>query len=869
MTKDLRSKSRREFLKKGAAAGALLSLSFGTRASEAANAGKNLSLDKLVRPGKPMGEHSFNGMYTGDYLNRVAFPIGGIGAGMVALEGTGSISHVSVRNSLDFFNEPPLFAAISVEGYPNGAKVLEGPVPHWKYFGGANTGRGSKGATYGLPRFRNASFKARFPFGLVSLEDEDVPLKAEITGWSPFIPGDSDNSSLPVGALEYKFTNTGNTPVNSVFSFHTRNFMAENRQNSILPIKNGFVLFQPGTQENPEFEGRFAWIIDDEQVAVDHCWFKGSHYDDITLVWKSIENGTVRENPPQEGPAPGASLYLPFSLKPGEEKSVVLKMVWHVPHTNLRYGRGPGETPGNRAGSSTHVPWYAGKFKKLDELTEYWKKNYSGLHKKSSAFSDTFYDTTLPDEVTEAIAANLTILKTPTVLRQTDGRLWAFEGCSDDQGCCPGSCTHVWNYAQAIPHLFPELEKTFRQTEFYESQGETGRQTFRAALPIRPVSHDPDDYLPGRFSATDGQLGGIMKVYREWRITGDTAWMKNIWPQVKTSMDYCINTWDPRKTGVPDEPQHNTYDIQFWGNNGMLGSFYLGALKAFTLMGETVGEDISAYKTLYRKGKSRLESELFNGEFFIQKIQTEGLNATFHPIDEKGSGPGYEDVIQKLNDEGPKYQYGTGCLSDGVLGSWIAHMCGLGDIIDSSKIKSHLLSIHKYNLKENLEDHANPQRPSYALGTDGGLLLCTWPNGGEITIPFIYSNEVWTGIEYQVASHLMIEGYVDEALEIVRTCRERYNGIIRNPFDEYECGHWYARAMSSYGMIQGLTGIRYDAVSKTLFIDSRIGNDFQSFFACKTGYGNVGLKNGVPFVKMVSGSLNVETCIVSGKKVSL
>jgi len=184
-------------------------------------------------------------------------------------------------------------------------------------------------------------------------------------------------------------------------------------------------------------------------------------------------------------------------------------------------------------------------------------------------------------------------------------------------------------------------------------------------------------------------------------------------------------------------------------------------------------------------------------------------------------------------------------------------------IIELEFIKSHLVSIHKYNLKNNLTDHDNPQRPTYACGGEGGLLLCTWPKGGQLSLPFVYSNEVWTGIEYQVASHLMLKGEVEKGLDIVRECRERYDGIVRNPFNEYECGHWYARAMSSYGMLQGLTGVRYDAVSRTLFVDSKVG-DFTSFISTDTGFGNVGLKKGEPFIKVVFGTIDIQKVLVSG-----
>lgn len=265
-----------------------------------------------------------------------------------------------------------------------------------------------------------------------------------------------------------------------------------------------------------------------------------------------------------------------------------------------------------------------------------------------------------------------------------------------------------------------------------------------------------------------------------------------------------------------------------------------------------------------------MESDLYDGEYFIQKVKWEGLRSP-NPIEaaRKSLSTEYTDeAIALLKKEGPKYQYGKGCLSDGVLGMWMATVCGVGEIIDNEKVTSHLNAVHKYNLKDEVIDYPNPQRPSYAAGKDGGLLLCTWPKGGALSLPFVYSNEIWTGIEYQVASHLMFKGEVEKGLEIVRKCRERYNGIVRNPFNEYECGSWYARAMSSYAMIEGLTGVRYDAVDKTLYIDSKIG-DFTGFLSTDTGFGNVGLKNGKPFVNTVSGNIDIKKVMVSGKEKQL
>jgi len=821
---------------------------------------------------------SYNGPYEGEYLNRVAFPMGGMGAGMICLEGTGALSHVSLRGKPDVFNEPLIFSALCVKGNQNVARVLEGPVPTWKIFGPAGTGNGAGGKSYGLPRFSEAKFDARFPFGTVMLSDSKVALEVELTGWSPFIPGNADDSSLPVAALEYRFRNPTNEAIEAVYSFHARNFMslkewsvtaAGSKDIAVRATCNGFVLWQEGTDECPWDQGAFSAAVDDPEVKVNCAWFRGGWYDPLTMVWKSVSAGEAPEaGPLTDGePSPGGSLYVPFRLEPGEEKVIRLRLAWYVPDTGIYVGerKFTSATSGQTCcckGSCeelTHKPWYSSKFEDIEAVTAYWRDNYDRLRAESAAFRDCFYDTTLPAEVVEAIAANLTILKSPTVMRQTDGRLWCWEGCCDDAGCCAGTCTHVWNYAQALPHLFPDMERTLRQTEFNENQDERGHQTFRANLPIRPTDHS-------FHAAADGQLGGIMKVYREWRISGDTDWLREYWPKVKRSLDYCIETWDPGHKGVLEEPHHNTYDIEFWGPDGMCTSIYLGALKAAMLMARALGADVPLYAELYEKGVAFMESELWDGEYFIQKIEWKNLNAG-DPTRVQGIRSSYSpEALELLKEEGPKYQYGTGCLSDGVLGAWYAAVCGVGDILDPDKVRSHLLAVHKYNLKHDLSEHANPQRPTFAMGRDGGLLLCTWPKGGALSLPFVYSEEVWTGIEYQVAAHLMLVGQVEEGLEIVRVLRDRYDGRVRNPFNEYECGHWYARAMVSYGMLQGLTGVRYDAVEKKLFVRPNVKGDFRAFLSTETGYGTVGVCDGRPFVEVKHGEIPYDELIYEPSK---
>ncbi len=335
-------------------------------------------------------------------------------------------------------------------------------------------------------------FSARFPFATVSLEDKAVPLQVEITGWSPFEPGDADNSSLPVAALEYRFTNTTNQPLEAVFSFNAKNFMAvgQNAQRRPKHRPGGFMLWSAAPKEKGWEQGTFCATVSEPGAESEPRLVPrrlvGSAHDGLE---RHRQRRLLSNAPPiTEGdPSPGATLFVPFKLaRARSKKPFVLRLAWYVGETNLRLGKDPANRP-TSPWPGNYKPWYAGRFAISHELAAYWRDNYASCARNPSASAIASTTRTLPPEVLEAVAANLTILKSPTVLRQADGKLWAWEGCSDNSGCCHGSCTHVWNYAQAIPASFPRLERTLRETEFGPSQDDRGHQMFRAGLPIRPV----------------------------------------------------------------------------------------------------------------------------------------------------------------------------------------------------------------------------------------------------------------------------------------------------------------------------------------------------------------------------------------------
>ena len=811
----------------------------------------------------PAPQRVFNGTYQNSTLDHVAFPLGGMGAGMVCLEGTGAISKFSLRHRPDLSTHHLAFTAISLSS-PQVARVLEGPVPTWKLrprFPGDWTCSPDSGL--GFPRFREATFEARFPFATVRLKDEELPLEVELTGWSPFAPGDADNASLPVAGIEYRLINKSATAIDGVFSFHAENFLAaapdpfstEKPLDRIRETSGGFVLYGPGaTAQRPWDDGYCAVWVDDLLAKVNHVW----RLDGKTL-WKDIESGKgYTHDPLLDESSPGASIFVPFHLAANESKTIVLHLAWYVPESDLfqpYFQRTPDHGIERVArGAQTYQPWYAGRFKSIEEVKIYWHDHYRLLRSATEIFTRTLYDSTVPPEVMEAVAANLTILKSPTVLRQTDGRLWGWEGCGDEMGSCYGSSNHVWNYAQAIAHLFPDLERGLRETELLSNLSSDGFQVIRATLPITPIGEARRDAY-GSHAAADGQLGTIVKLYRDWRVSGDTPWMQRLWPQARLSLDYCIRTWDPMHRGSIEEAHLTTYDGMLYGADSLCTGLYIGALRAATLMGKALGENVDNYSRLLSRAQRTLEKDLFNGEYFFQRVDSRHLHPHFDSeywTSQVGDSP---EILALTREEGPPCQYGQGCLSDGVLGAWLCWASGTGEIIDQRKVESHLRSVHRYNLKRSVADHPSQPRATFACGEEAGLLVCSWPRGGRPTFPTNYVDEVWTGIEYQVASHLISCGKIEEGLEIVRSCRSRYDGRVRNPFGEVEAGHWYARAMSSYALLQAFSGARYDAVDKVLYLRPAFVGDFRSFLSTATGFGTVGVKNGQPFVEVVSGRI--------------
>jgi len=294
-------------------------------------------------------------------------------------------------------------------------------------------------------------------------------------------------------------------------------------------------------------------------------------------------------------------------------------------------------------------------------------------------------------------------------------------------------------------------------------------------------------------------MGSVLKLYREWQISGDEPFLRRLWPRAKAALEYAWTSWDKDRDGVMEGEQHNTYDIEFYGPNTMMGTLYLGALKAGAAMAEAMGdrEDAAVYRRLFESGRTKHEM-LWNGEYYVQRVPSV---QEVQPLLSASDEPWHANAVV---DGQLRYQYGAGCLSDQLLGQWLSTVVGLGHVLAPEHVGTALQSIYRHNFRHDFYDHPNAQR-LYALGDEKGLVLCSWPRGERPALPFVYADEVWTGIEYQVAAHLVYEGHVAEGLAVVRGVRDRYDGRRRNPWNEVECGSHYARALASWSVLLALS----------------------------------------------------------------
>jgi non-lysosomal glucosylceramidase len=817
--------------------------------------------------------------YAPTHLENIALPTGGIGTGTISLGGRGNLIDWEVLNKpakgfIPIGFHPgsaqrlgPIFAVRAHEpNQPPIARLLEGPLPI-----SARQGPfGSPVVNHGLPRFQSAKFHAAYPLAQVELTEKALPFLARLEVFNPLVPGDAPASSLPVMAVRAVITNKTSKPLSVTVVGSIPNFIGVDPATTVRafagiptpqggagnlntlvtsPDKSltGLHLTAPTLEPSSPFYGSLA-LATTATSGITHRtdWTTGGWSQGILDFWEDLlSDGNLDPRPRAPHDRPHASLAVKANLMPSQTQAFTFLITWHFPNRLDWFNK---TTIGNL---------YTTLYKNAWDAAQAIAPQLPSLERKTVSFVSALAASDLPPAAKEAALFNVSTLRSQTCFQIPDGTLFGWEGSGLHAGSCHGSCTHVWNYEQTVGYLFGDLSRSMRKIEFLHSTTDQGVMCFRSEFPI--------DTLPKfQVAAADGQMGTLVRLYRDWQLSGDDAFLKSLWPKARLALEFCWakGSWDADQDGVMEGCQHNTMDVEYFGPNPQMTGWYLAGLRACEEMARHLGETDFADKchALFNSGSAWMDIHLFNSEYFEHHIT---------PIPKSDIHPSLSAGMGAANPDQPDFQLGSGCLVDQLVGQFAAHAAGLGYLHDKKKIKKTLASIVKYNTVHGFDQRFNNMR-SYAMGDDRALVMAAYPPSNprpRPAKPFPYFAEVMTGFEYTAALGMIYEGMEKPGLRAIADIRARYDGQARNPFDEAECGHHYARAMIAWGAVLALTGFKYSAVTGTLTFKAKPGKNTW-FFSTGSAWGTVTQHttqtSSTVTLKPLSGSISLQTLTLTG-----
>ncbi|MEA3403266.1 MAG: GH116 family glycosyl-hydrolase [Armatimonadota bacterium] len=788
-------------------------------------------------------------VYSGSSLRAVAMPMGGLGAGSVALAGDGTLRQWQVLNQVNHTAFlPGTFFAVRAQAAGAGeapvSRLLQTDCFYDDDFEPAESTSDhvipdeARRLAGMLPCVSDIEYVGEYPIARLRYVDDDLLVEVRLEAFTPLIPLNSKDSGLPCAVFVFEVENTSDARMEVALLGSLQNAVGYDAGSGIAGTR--CPCYGGNVNEALVREGRTAVEMTNARLPADHPG-QGSmalaalsegcsvteRWNDPRALWEAfVNNGRLLPAAPagesRDGSTFNAAVAAHMFLAPGETGRQVFVIAWHFPNHHVNWnqsGFGITDTKSRFWLGNMYANW----FDCAMDVVDYVQEHQDRLAERTRLYRDTLYNTTLPYWFIDRVSSQAATLRTQTCLWNEDGNFHGFEGARGAvhgiwglaEGCCPLNCTHVWNYEMTLSRLFPDLERTMRRTDLKVQLTDEGGVIFRTVLPLYLPRWQADDDSGRTNIACDGHWGTILKVCREWQQSGSDEFLDEMWPEVVRAVEYGFERWDDDADGVLDGPQWNTYDLYFYGHNTYCSLLYLAALLAVEEMATWRGETELAEqcRRRFESGGGRIDEELFNGEY-------------------------YEQHLDESIEGADRRQYGRGCLSDQLFGQWWAHSLDLGYLLDPQRVRAALQSVYRYNFQHDFVDYHQQPRV-FVSDWDKGLLTTTWPHGGRQEVPMLYCDEVWTGIEFQVASHMLFEGLTKEAMHIIRAAYERHDGRWRSPWNEIECGDHYARPMSSWWMLEAAGGRAWHGPKGLLAFDPRVRpGDFRSFFITGEGWGS-------------------------------
>jgi uncharacterized protein (DUF608 family) len=647
-------------------------------------------------------------------------------------------------------------------------------------------------------------YEASFPFSRLRFRDRDLPLDIELEAFSPFIPHDIRNSSLPAAVFRFRVRSRAKRPAEVMLLAALQGFAGHDvaRKRFAGRVVEGadWRMMELGAEMiDPAHDtwGTQAMM----SLAADSTWYLGWDHRH-PYYEKLIENPTLgnvddipgrnhrKDEATGERLAGGTlrgSIAVSRTLRPGAGFDHTFVTAWHFPN---RYAGTKNRTVDTTVPRRFEGHYYANFFDGATAVATYVRERLDDLEARTRAFRDRFFDSSAPRVVLDQVNSHLNTFLTSAWLTR-DMNFGIQEGLTSDRSWGPLATIDVSLYGAVMTEaLFPELHRNMMRAHarLQAPSGEVGHGIDRNFASV-----DTHEHVKGRLDLPSQYA---ILVLRGFFASGDRAYIQELWPSVKRALEYVMRERDMNGDGLPDmEGAMCTYDnFPMYGAASYVCSLWLSALAHAVAAARALGdaEAEARYASLLAKGREVFERKLWAGSHY-----------------------------RLYNDEGgARGDRDEGCLTDQIVGQWANALSGLGDLLDPARMKKALGTILRL-----------ARRP-------WGLVNCRWP--GE---PWLHpipanvwadqANTCWSGVELAFASLLIYEGRVDDGLALVRHVDARYRreGLY---FDHQEWGGHYFRPMSAWAILNALLG--YSARDGEYAFDPRMdGGRLRLFFAFADG----------------------------------
>ncbi len=760
-----------------------------------------------------------------DELKYIGMPVGGIGCGQLYLGGDGQLWYWGIFDARTHSEYGSTLYRPIVVGEHYRVPISQDysvSLDSWLVNQGFALQVTQNGKTtikkLNSAGYDDVSFRGEYPLSKVAFRAADN-IAVDLEAFSPFCPLNVNDSSLPTTILQYTVTNNGTVATSVRLGGWLENAVCPLvadpgqgfRETEVVKTTNGLTISHKASPRNTGEIARqdlekwsgfgtltLTLLNADGQENIGGIVKDGMGIFDLDNAQKQAKEIILSSRPI------GALSSQSISLAPRASHTFTFVLSWHFP----RYRQEGGEM-GAIDGWGQHKREYARRFDDAQAVNNYVIENWDRLVSQTKDWNTTWYNSTLPYWFLDRSFLSVNCLASQTLHWLDNGRWWGWEGIN----CCPGTCQHVWGYAQGAARIFPEIERYFREeVDFGLSWQEDGSTWYRGES--------------GKTIAHDGHAATIMRAYREHQMSADDAFLKKRWNRIKKSIEFLIEE-DGNDNGILEGRQYNTLDAAWYGPMGWISSMYLGALQCGKAMSNEMGDTAFAKKchNILEAGSQNIVAQLFNGEYFIHKPD-----------------PAHPDATNTNN----------GSSIDQVRGQNFIRQMGLPRVIPEKETKSALQSIYKYNfVPDAAAYHEKMQKDIpggrwYALAGEAGLVICSFPKGGADKagggrrghLYVGYFNECMNGFEYEAISGMIWEGMLQEGMACFKAVHDRYHASKRNPFNEIECSDHYSRSMASYGIFTALCGYEYHGPKGALgFAPKLTPEDFKAPFTVAEGWG--------------------------------